>query len=292
MLALGVAILAAGISGPAAWFLVPPAKFKAQARLQVAAHIPKVLYQTVETEALGGEDYKRYQTTQLTLVKSQLALNAALQDKEVSKYRMIRQQFDPIFWLQENLKVEFLSGSEVMEISLSGDNPEELAGIVNAVKKAYMEEVVNVDLKRRTEAARQAQEAQGAVRRNAEGAAGEPEENLPKRSGRMTAKPWRYGNSYAMEHLAYVRSDLDETSVAETKGASPAQDTGPSESQAETISAPSISEADINQWIDQHPTSSACSTSSLTTNSYYNSETASYSVDLAKRRLPTRCCGG
>ena len=50
MLALGVAILAAGISGPAAWFLVPPAKFKAQARLQVAAQVPKVLYQTVETE--------------------------------------------------------------------------------------------------------------------------------------------------------------------------------------------------------------------------------------------------
>ncbi len=50
MLALGVAILAAGISGPAAWFLVPPAKFKAQARLQVAAQPPKVLFQTVETE--------------------------------------------------------------------------------------------------------------------------------------------------------------------------------------------------------------------------------------------------
>ena len=52
MLALGVAILAAGISGPAAWFLVPPAKYKAQARLQVAAQLPKVLFRTVETEAL------------------------------------------------------------------------------------------------------------------------------------------------------------------------------------------------------------------------------------------------
>ena len=58
MLALGVAILAAGLSGPAAWFLVPRAKFKAQAKLQVAAQMPKVLYQTVETEARGVEDYK------------------------------------------------------------------------------------------------------------------------------------------------------------------------------------------------------------------------------------------
>ena len=54
--------------------------------------------------------------------------------------------------LQEKLRVEFVSGSEVMEISLSGRDPEEIAGIVNAVKKAYMDEVVNVALTRRTEA--------------------------------------------------------------------------------------------------------------------------------------------
>src|SRR5208337_1257815 len=49
MLALGVAILLTSISGPAAWFLIP-VKFKAQARLQVASELPKVLFKTVETE--------------------------------------------------------------------------------------------------------------------------------------------------------------------------------------------------------------------------------------------------
>lgn len=76
LLALGVAVLASGISGPAAWFLVPPAKYKAQARLQVAAQTPKLLFKTVETDGTN-EDYKRYQNTQQTLVKSQLTLNAA-----------------------------------------------------------------------------------------------------------------------------------------------------------------------------------------------------------------------
>ncbi len=47
-----------------------------------------------------------------------------------------------------------------MEISLSGDNPKELAGIVNAVKKAYIDEVVDYDTKVRAEPARKAQEAQ------------------------------------------------------------------------------------------------------------------------------------
>ena len=58
---------------------------------------------------------------------------------------MIREQVDPVEWLQEKLKVEFISGSEVMEIALAGSDPEELAAIVNAVKNAYMDEVVNVD---------------------------------------------------------------------------------------------------------------------------------------------------
>ena len=38
-----------------------------------------------------------------------------------------------------------------MEISLSGRIPEEIAGIVNAVKQAYIDQVVNVNLKRRVD---------------------------------------------------------------------------------------------------------------------------------------------
>ncbi len=121
--------------------------FKAHARLQVMEHVPRVLFHTVE---IGGkEDYKRYQNTQQALVRSQLALSAALRDSEVSKYRMIRELVDPIGWLQDNLKVEFIADSELMEISLTGEDPRELAGIVNAVKTAYIEEVVNVDIKMR-----------------------------------------------------------------------------------------------------------------------------------------------
>ena len=126
------------------------AKFTARARLLVAAEQPKVFFETVESLHLDGADYKRYQLTQLALVKSLLALNAALQDQEVSKYLMIRKQVDPIAWLQANLEVKFLGDSELMEIALSGDDPDEVAGIVNAVKKAYIEEVVNADIKQRT----------------------------------------------------------------------------------------------------------------------------------------------
>jgi polysaccharide biosynthesis transport protein len=255
ILALGVAILAAGISGPAAWFLVPPAKYKAQARLQVAAQTPKVLYKTVEAESLGGDDYKRYQTTQLTLVKSQLALNAALEDKVVRKYRMVREQIDPIFWLQENLKVEFLSGSEVMEISLTGDVPEELAGIVNAVKKAYIEEVVNVDLKRRMERfdklkglkdqyAGWLKERRDALRKLAETVGSDDRETLALRQ------------QYALEHLDSVRKELEVVQSQIRKAQARLKTQRPEETTDETTAiaaSPTVSESDINEWIDQHP---------------------------------------
>ena len=91
-LALGVAILMTGTCGPAAWFLVPPAKFKAKARLQVIASPPKVLFQTAETEGRVVTIYKRYQSTQQTLVKSQMVLKTALQDGKVSEYPMIRRK--------------------------------------------------------------------------------------------------------------------------------------------------------------------------------------------------------
>jgi polysaccharide biosynthesis transport protein len=249
MLALGVAVLAAGISGPAAWFLVPPAKFKAQARLQVASRVPKVLYQTVETE-LAGEDYRRYQTTQVTLVKSQLALNAAIQNETVAKYRLIRQQLDPIFWLQENLKVEFLAGSEVMEIALSGDDPEELAGIVNAVKKAYIEEVVNVDLKERTKRHDKLKK----IKEQYEEMLKERRETLRKLAetvGSDQGDTLALRQQYALDHLEYVQNDLQQIQ-SKKRMVRARLKTRPDKIADESL-APAVTEDDINGWIDQHP---------------------------------------
>ena len=56
---------------------------------------------------------------------------------------------DPVEWLQENLIVDFPQNGEILSISLSGDElPEDLVRLVDAVAKAYKEEVVN-DLRQR-----------------------------------------------------------------------------------------------------------------------------------------------
>jgi uncharacterized protein involved in exopolysaccharide biosynthesis len=148
VVALFVAVLAAGIAGLVAWHFVPSSMFKAQARLHVAAVPPKVLFSTVDTT--WGDDYRRFQLTQQNLLKSRFVLSSALRDPKVRSCETLRPLVDPYEWLSDKLKVEFVAGSEVMEISLSGNNPVDLANIVNAVQRAYMDEVVNVDAKRRT----------------------------------------------------------------------------------------------------------------------------------------------
>jgi uncharacterized protein involved in exopolysaccharide biosynthesis len=150
LISLLLALIVTGV-GFLIWELTR-ARYTARARLLVAAAVPKVLFQTVETEG-RSDDYRRYQLTQVALVKSQFVLNAALHasDGKVNAYRTIQEQADPIAWLQDNLKVDFVSGSEVMEIALSGDRPSDIAGIVNAVKNAYMEEVANKDANQRSD---------------------------------------------------------------------------------------------------------------------------------------------
>ena len=70
--------------------------------LHIAAQTPKVLFRTVETER--ATTTRRFQTTQLTLIKSRMVLNSAIRDEKVSKYGLIRDEEDPIKWLQDNLE--------------------------------------------------------------------------------------------------------------------------------------------------------------------------------------------
>src|SRR4051812_40000574 len=87
-LALGLAIVAASTFGTAAWFLVPQAKFKAKSILRVSSQQPQMVY---KVDNQSGEDYKRYQRTQLNLLKSRNVLSAALSSEEgVSKLPTIR----------------------------------------------------------------------------------------------------------------------------------------------------------------------------------------------------------
>lgn len=123
-------------------------RFRAHARMIVRRQPPKVLLEKGERDT-SGDEYRAFRETQLALAKSQMVLNDALLDQTISRYHLISSQRDSVEWLQEHIIVEFVGDSDVMEISLRGHDPVEIAGIVNAVKAAYLDAAVDAVNRRR-----------------------------------------------------------------------------------------------------------------------------------------------
>ena len=148
-LASVLGLSAALLAGFVAYLVVPPAKYSAQAMLHVANEQPRILVKTSEAQS----DYSSYQRTQLAMLRSRLVLGSALKQPEVASLPVLKSQVEPIEWLEKQLKVDFAESSEILRISISGINPTEPALLVNAVVQAYLDEVVNVEVKQRRERA-------------------------------------------------------------------------------------------------------------------------------------------
>lgn len=144
-LALAAGTFAAASAGLTAWQFVPAAKYSAKTMLHVATHRPKVLFDTAERQT----DSRAYQRTQVTMVRSRLVLEKALRTPEVERLTMVRREVDAAEWLEKELLVDFPNGSEILVIGLSGDQPEDLAILVNAVADAYLQAVHELELQAR-----------------------------------------------------------------------------------------------------------------------------------------------
>lgn len=143
VLALGMGLLLAGIAGGVVWYLVPQAKYTASATLQVFTNPKRIMFDPRENAA----DYHTYQRTQVALVKNRKILAHALRKPEVAELETIRKQGDAEEWLATQLRADFPGGSEILEISLSDDRPDDVAKVVNAVVKSYMTLIVEAERK-------------------------------------------------------------------------------------------------------------------------------------------------
>jgi capsular exopolysaccharide synthesis family protein len=258
-LALGAGFLAALVAGTAAWFLVPQAKFKAQAVLHVKAQPPQVLFRTVETQNItGGDEYNRYQKTQMAWVKSRLVLNAALQQKgsggiPIKQFRMIREKEpDALRWLQENIDVSFEPGSELLNICFSGDYPQEVSDLVNAVKNAYLEEVVNVDHKRRSERLDMLRKLKDSYA-NTILIHRQDLKKLAEQAGSDDRQTLALKQQFAMEHLDHVKKELLEIQSQKRKLQAELKTQQQQLENSQEPAARSVSESEVLQAIEQDP---------------------------------------
>jgi capsular exopolysaccharide synthesis family protein len=136
LLALTLAALLAPLATVAAWYVVPN-RYTARTLLYVDATQPSIL----PGLAQGGVS-ANYQRTQLALVKSRLVLNAALRRPKVAELDLVRRQPDPVEWLEKDIKADYGLAPDILRVTLTGSEPDGLTSILNAVREAYLQEIV------------------------------------------------------------------------------------------------------------------------------------------------------
>lgn len=88
----------------------------------------------------SAQDFEVFKRTQMALIQSRLVLGSALKRPEVAALKVVKDQKDPVSWLEENLRVDYPHDAEILRISMRGSDPKELAKLVNAVAGVYVDE--------------------------------------------------------------------------------------------------------------------------------------------------------
>ena len=138
-----------------AWKMIP-SKYTTSSLVRVLNYDPVV---HTKEDPQGRNDFAIYLKSQVAMIKSHFVLNSALRDPAVASTAMLREQSDPIRYLEEELKVEYQEGSEILKISLAGDDPRAIALIVNSVQEAYFREVVDEEIKSKKSRLRQLEDS-------------------------------------------------------------------------------------------------------------------------------------
>jgi capsular exopolysaccharide synthesis family protein len=140
LLALSLGLVCAAGVAAAAWLLLTP-RFTVFAQVRVQAVTQGLLTGVMDTPEGRSdfETYKRFQASELT---SRFVLLDALKKPEIKRLKIVQQQPEPITWLEDELKVKLKDGSEIITLSMIGDEPDEILELVRAIVRSYMTEIV------------------------------------------------------------------------------------------------------------------------------------------------------
>jgi hypothetical protein len=125
----------------------PPAKpmqerWTARASLHVALRPERILDDMPRDRQFERQDFHDYCQKLLVLLKSRPVLNEVLRDPKVAALALVKKQANPAEWLAQRVQADFNTAPETLRISMTGDNPQELKILVDAVQQAFLTEIV------------------------------------------------------------------------------------------------------------------------------------------------------
>jgi capsular exopolysaccharide synthesis family protein len=143
LLATCMSLLTAATVAALLYILLPETN-SARAMYSIKADQARLL----DSGSLQARDFDTFKKTQLAYVRSHFVLQAALRanDSAIAKLDMFKGVDDEVDWLGSKLDVQYPNDGELLIISLAGPYPkEDLKQVVDAVSKAYYEEVMLVE---------------------------------------------------------------------------------------------------------------------------------------------------
>jgi hypothetical protein len=125
----------------AAHTLFPVERYIGVAQVRIAKRPPHVLDGPRMTE--GDDDFVAVPQDQIALIKSRRVFNAVLRDPKVALLPIVKEQTDPLDWLDKQIQVEV--AGELLSIKMTGKDDKAPVEIVRAVRTVYLDEVVNAE---------------------------------------------------------------------------------------------------------------------------------------------------
>lgn len=148
---LGLLVGLAAAAG--VWLAYPAGKHSVQALLEMTAD------NGVVDKNSSDSNFEGYKKNQEVLIKTRTILGKVVKNRQVAELAFIKNNDDPVKWIEEKLKTSW-KAPDVMEVSMNGDNPEQLRVILEAVVQEYVRESSNTQKGQRQERIRLLEKAQ------------------------------------------------------------------------------------------------------------------------------------
>lgn len=136
--AAGLGLLAGFVAALCTW-LFAPLNSKVEAVVQIMRTPPTVMPGSVANLSKDPQEFDRFKNTQANVIVSHDVVQAALRRPGITQLGVVRAETDPTAWMVDEVKVFQPPQSEYMYVSMSGDRPEELVKVVNALVAEYVD---------------------------------------------------------------------------------------------------------------------------------------------------------
>jgi polysaccharide biosynthesis transport protein len=146
MAAVAVGLPLACLAAAAAWFLLSP-KYTGFAQFRVLATAPV----TFGKDKDGRYDFPTYMKTLAAQLKSRPVIVDALKSDDVKRLGLASRVADPILYLDQELKTEFIPDSEILTLSMDSNDPVESVAYIKAISASFMDQIVYAETRTRAQ---------------------------------------------------------------------------------------------------------------------------------------------